>query len=162
MAGLRGLQLAVLPEVEPYEIENPCPLLTEVNVGERCQFYGRIGTLASYESGYVVFCSEDQLQLFNRRVAEGLQESPPEQSAQRSPKRRHSPKGQASGWLEERVGNKKRKNPTTSYYYCWDEVIQPGETRRQKVYVKVRKMMRLRQMIDERRSVHEILAFLDG
>ncbi|WP_346293968.1 hypothetical protein [Sphaerothrix gracilis] len=162
MTPLRGLQLTVLPEVPPYEIENPCPLLSEARVGDRGQLYGRTGALEVAEPGYVVFRVGEQRQLFNRRAAEDIQLSPPEQPVQRSQQRRHSPKGQACGWLEERIGNKKRKNPTTSYYYCWDEVIQPGETRRQKVYVKVRKMMQVRQMIDERRSVEEILTFLNG
>ena len=33
--------------------------------------------------------------------------------------RRRSPRGQASGWIEERQGNKHRKTPSTSYYYGW-------------------------------------------
>ncbi len=37
-----------------------------------------------------------------------------------SSKRKHRPKGGATGWLETRVGNRKRKNPTVSYYYRWD------------------------------------------
>ena len=28
--------------------------------------------------------------------------------------------GNASGWIEERTGNKKRANPSVSYYYRWD------------------------------------------
>ncbi|MBE7379845.1 MAG: hypothetical protein F6J95_000350 [Leptolyngbya sp. SIO1E4] len=76
--------------------------------------------------------------------------------------RRHSPKGQASGWLETRIGNKTRKHPSTSYYYCWDEVVAAGETRRQKVYVKVSKVAAVRHMLNERRSVEEILRVLQG
>jgi hypothetical protein len=85
--------------------------------------------------------------------------SPPEQLPGKSsqPQRRHSPKGQATGWIEERIGNKQRKNPCTSYYYCWQE----GE-RRMKVYVKARKMYRLQQMVEARCSVGEILSFLNG
>ena len=30
--------------------------------------------------------------------------------------RRHRPKGQASGWIEERLGNRSRANPSVSYY----------------------------------------------
>lgn len=37
-----------------------------------------------------------------------------------SSKRKHRPKGGATGWLETRVGNRKRKKATVSYYYRWD------------------------------------------
>ena len=35
-------------------------------------------------------------------------------------KRKHRAAGNASGWIEERLGNKKRANPSVSYYYRWD------------------------------------------
>lgn len=71
--------------------------------------------------------------------------------------KRHSLKGAASGWIEERIGNKKRKNPTTSYYYCWQ-----GNGQRMKVYIKARLMWRCHQMVETRCSVDEILRFLNG
>jgi hypothetical protein len=81
-----------------------------------------------------------------------------EQIEARAPakQRRHSRKGEASGWIEERIGNKKRANPTTSYYYCWQE----GDCR-MKVYVKARKMWKCNQMVESRCSVDEILRFLN-
>ena len=69
--------------------------------------------------------------------------------------RRYSAKGHACGWIEERLGNLQRKNPSTSYFYCW----QDGETRG-KQYVPVRKMAAVQQMLSDRRSVDEILAAL--
>ncbi|WNZ22715.1 hypothetical protein HJG54_07500 [Leptolyngbya sp. NK1-12] len=69
--------------------------------------------------------------------------------------RRHSPKGKASGWIEERLGNLKRQNPSTSYYYCW----QQG-TNRGKQYIPVRKLAAVQQMIDQRCSMGDILAVL--
>lgn len=69
--------------------------------------------------------------------------------------RRHSPKGKASGWLEERQGNKKRKTPSTSYYYCW---LVSGVTKKR--YVPVGKVYRVNQMIEQRKSVDEILTVL--
>lgn len=86
--------------------------------------------------------------------------SPPEQNARAGKQRQHSPKGQACGWIEERMGNKQRQHPTTSYYYCWDEAIAPGETRRQKVYVKVGQLAIVRRMIAEKRLVAEIVGIL--
>lgn len=69
--------------------------------------------------------------------------------------RRHSPKGKASGWIEERLGNLKRRNPSTSNYYCW----QQGTTRG-KQYIPARKLSTVQQMIDQRCSVDEILDLL--
>ncbi|MGF1566873.1 MAG: hypothetical protein ACFCVD_02160 [Nodosilinea sp.] len=73
----------------------------------------------------------------------------------RSRQRRYSPKGTASGWLEERQGNRKRKTPSTSYYYGW---LEKGI--RKKCYVPVGKIYRVHDMITQRRTVAEILAFL--
>lgn len=69
--------------------------------------------------------------------------------------RRHSAKGQAVGWIEERLGNLKRKHPSTSYYYCYQE----GD-RRNKHYVPVRHMADVRAMVNHRCSVDDILSFL--
>jgi hypothetical protein len=83
--------------------------------------------------------------------------SPEQQSSPTAAERqrRYSAKGHACGWIEERLGNIKRKNPSTSYYYCW----QDGETRG-KQYVPVRKMATVQQMLSDRRSVDDILAVL--
>jgi hypothetical protein len=69
--------------------------------------------------------------------------------------RRYSPKGTASGWLEERQGNKKRKTPSTSYYYGW---LEHGV--RKKCYVPVGKLYRVHDMIQQRQPTSTILAFL--
>jgi hypothetical protein len=76
-------------------------------------------------------------------------------STEQPPKcqRRHSAKGKAVGWIEERQGNLKRKKPSTSYYYCWQEGDRRGKT-----YVPVRQMAAIRAMVDSRCSVDEILA----
>lgn len=71
------------------------------------------------------------------------------------PQRRHSPKGKASGWLEERQGNKKRKTPSISYYYGW---LEEGVCRKR--YVPAGKVYRVNEMIQQRRPVAEILAFI--
>jgi len=73
-----------------------------------------------------------------------------------SPPRRHSPRGQASGWIEERQGNCKRKIPSTSYYYGWQD--QGGKYKR---YIPAAKVYRVQQMIAERKTVAQILSFLD-
>jgi hypothetical protein len=82
-----------------------------------------------------------------------LQQKP--KSLRLSTQRRFSHKGFASGWLEERQGNKQRQTPTTSYYYCWET-----QTGCQKLYVPMGKVWRCDQMIQGRKSVDEILAFL--
>lgn len=73
----------------------------------------------------------------------------------RGQQRRYSPKGKASGWLEPRQGNKKRKTPSTSYYYGWLD----GNTCRKR-YVPAGKLHRVHEMINQRKPVSEILAFL--
>ncbi|MGG6241557.1 hypothetical protein ACQ4N7_23270 [Nodosilinea sp. AN01ver1] len=73
----------------------------------------------------------------------------------RSQQRRYSPKGHASGWLEERQGNKKRKTPSVSYYYGWFD----KDTCRKR-YVPVGKVYRVHEMIQQREPTSEILAFL--
>ncbi len=77
--------------------------------------------------------------------------------------RRHSPKGHAVGWLEERLGNLKRRTPSTSYFYCWQDGVSDSEKpRRHKHYVPVRHMADVRQMINQRCSVDDILSFLSS
>ena len=73
--------------------------------------------------------------------------------------RRHTPKGMASGWLKERKGNTKRRNPTTSYYYCWETREGDGYKRHQ-VYVPVRVVDEVRRMINRRQSVEAILEII--
>ncbi|MEO0405723.1 MAG: hypothetical protein AAF289_00070 [Cyanobacteria bacterium P01_A01_bin.135] len=75
--------------------------------------------------------------------------------ARQASSRRHVPKGQACGWIEERLGNKRRKNSSVSYYYCWDD----GEGRHRKS-IPVRKRSMVQQMWGERRPVAGILAVL--
>jgi hypothetical protein len=102
---------------------------------------------ADYGSGYAQPHIEESL-LF-----------PPEQVAQSPPDRprRHSPKGKASGWIEQRIGNRKRKTPNTSYYYCW----QIGE-QREKLYIPARKVWRVQQMVEvEGRAIADVLGFLN-
>ena len=74
--------------------------------------------------------------------------------------RRHSPKGKAVGWLKERQGNTRRKKPTTSYFYCWDEPVQKdgqAEYQRYQVYVPVGAIAQVQAMIAERQPVGVVL-----
>ena len=79
--------------------------------------------------------------------------------------RRHSPKGKAVGWLKERQGNAKRKKPTTSYFYCWDEPVKrdgQAEYQRHQVYVPVGAIARVQAMIAERQPVAVVLDAIAG
>lgn len=98
-----------------------------------------------------------QTELFPLRNNIETASSPPEQPTESatSKTRRHTPKGEASGWIEERTGNKKRQNPSISYYYCWDDT--DGRHRR---YIPAGKLWRVQQMWESRRSVDEIVAYL--
>ncbi|HEY9661592.1 MAG TPA: hypothetical protein V6C65_24305 [Allocoleopsis sp.] len=74
------------------------------------------------------------------------------------PKRRHSPKGKASGWIEERIGNKQRRNPSISYYYCWEI-----DGVRDKCYIPAGKLWRVQQMVEvEGKPIAQVLEVLNG
>lgn len=77
---------------------------------------------------------------------------PPPRTAKQ---RRHSPKGKASGSIKPRLGNTKRRNPTTSYYYEWTKA---GKKR--SAYIPVRRLATITEMIEQRCSVDEILQLL--
>ena len=81
--------------------------------------------------------------------------TPPPPDSTSKPERRHSPKGNACGWIEERQGNLKRKVPSTSYYYCWE-----SPQGRKRVYIKARLVNTVHQMLENRRSIREILQVL--
>lgn len=66
--------------------------------------------------------------------------------------RQHRPKGSASGWIEERRGNQKRKKPSVSYYYRWD-----SPEGRVNEYVRANRLTRINQLIAEKRPALEIL-----
>ena len=73
-------------------------------------------------------------------------------------RRRHTPKGSASGWIEERQGNRKRSKSTVSYYYRWDE---PGE--RGTVYLPVAIAATVKRMVEvERQPVSKVLEFIQA
>ena len=73
-------------------------------------------------------------------------------------RRRHTPKGSASGWIEQRQGNKGRKNPTVSYYYRWDEPDDRGS-----VYLPVAIVAMVKRMVEvERQPVSKVLEFIQA
>ena len=144
MAALKGMQLALLPEVKPYWIETldrpqpepPCSEGDEVRSSNPAQMALELPEAASN------VCTVSQ----------------PGQ-------RRHSPKGKASGWIKERRGNANRKNPTTSYFYCWDEPVKrdgQAKYQRHQVYVPVKAIARVQEMIVERQPMEVVLGAIAG
>ena len=72
--------------------------------------------------------------------------------------RRHRDKGRASGWIEERMGNRGRKNPSVSYYYRWD-----SHKGRVSEYIRASKVARVAKLIEAERPALEILkVVVDG
>ncbi len=69
--------------------------------------------------------------------------------------RKHRPKGSASGWLETRTGNRKRKKPSVSYLYKWD-----SSKGRVSEYVKTSKVSGVSRMLTENRPALEILEYV--
>ncbi len=127
---LAELEADLTPALEAYWIENPVPL----NQIARVTPSGWIATTTGQHLNPLHYTPE-----------------------QPKPKRRYSKKGQASGWLEERKGNKQRKRPSTSYFYHWYE----DDGRRQQRYVQTALMSDVRQMVDQRRPSAEIIEFLN-
>ena len=144
MVALRGMQLALLPEVAPYWLENPGrPQREPVRSGGDEARSPRPAQMAL------------ELPEVAPNVCTTVQGS----------QRRHSPKGKAVGWLKERQGNTRRKKPTTSYFYCWDEPVQrdgQAEYQRHQVYVPVGAIAQVQAMIAEREPVAVVLGVLEG
>ena len=67
-------------------------------------------------------------------------------------KRKHRAPGNASGWIEERTGNKKRANPSVSYYYRWD-----SPKGRVSEYIRASQVARVANLIEAGRPALEIL-----
>lgn len=65
----------------------------------------------------------------------------------------------ASGWLKERLGNTKRRNPTISYYYCW-EIWDGDGYKRHQVYVPMGVVGEVRRLIEGRISVEATLEII--
>lgn len=71
--------------------------------------------------------------------------------------RRYSRKGEGSGSIAMRIGNRRRANPSTSYFYEW---YDQGD--RCRLYIRAGKLCRVKEMIEQRAKVDEILAYLGG
>ncbi|MEN8444083.1 MAG: hypothetical protein ABG776_03610 [Cyanobacteria bacterium J06555_13] len=67
-------------------------------------------------------------------------------------KRKHRSPGNASGWIEERMGNRKRANPSVSYYYRWD-----SHKGRVSEYIRASQVTRVVRLIEAERPALEIL-----
>jgi hypothetical protein len=148
---LRGTQLAFSIDVPSYELENPPRrgdrVLTSAGTATvtHTVLVGREQVIwADYGSG-----------ISQPHVSEGiLSVSPPEQPRRI---RRHTPKGKASGWIEERQGNKARKKVSVSHYYKWDDAEGRGSR-----YIPAGKVERVRGMVYEQCcGVAEVLQFLN-
>lgn len=152
---LRGEQLVLVIEVPTYPIANPAPgePITTASgsaIVTSTELAGREPIIwADYGSG-----------IAQPHISDSL--FPPEQFSQSLPppprSRRHSAKGEASGWIEERIGNRKRRNPSTSYYYRWQD-----DTGRHTRYIPAGKLWRVQQMVEvEARPIAEVLEVLNG
>ena len=78
-----------------------------------------------------------------------------DRSSDYSSKRRHRLRGQASGSIEAREGNKSRRVPSISYYYRWDSPIG-----RVTEYIPAARLLSIEQLIQERTPAIDVLASL--
>ncbi|MBW4694663.1 MAG: hypothetical protein KME27_23175 [Lyngbya sp. HA4199-MV5] len=133
-AVLRGLQLALIESVEAYWCENnpnPAYVVPAAQI-ERITPSGWIAT------------------------KDGQHLNPLHHTPEQPRKRRYSRKGHASGWIEERQGNKTRKRPSTSYYYRYYN----ADGRKQQQYVQVHLMDKVSQLINQCCAVETVLQFI--
>jgi hypothetical protein len=146
-----------------------CPLLSGLQPGDRVQFANVPGTIERDQTG--IWIREDQggRILLNQRVTrevKRLTASPPApqtsapQPPSGKPSKRFSAPGHASGWLETRQGNKKRKTPSISHYYCWDTRDTNGKPKRRKLYIPTGKVATVQQMVTDRRPIEDIVQVL--
>ncbi|MGB3493894.1 MAG: hypothetical protein WBA57_14285 [Elainellaceae cyanobacterium] len=141
-----GEQLSFLPEVPPYSIIDPWSLAAGDTIttpqGTATVTHSTIaGEVRIIHADYGSGVSQPHLPEDIRSVVR---------------KRRYSKPGQASGWIEERIGNRKRKTPSISYYYCWQDEL--GRHRR---YIPAGKVWRIQRMVEvEERPVTEIVEVL--
>jgi hypothetical protein len=147
---LRANQRVVLSDVPVYELEFP------PRAGDRLVTTSGIATVTHIDQAgnEQVFWADYGSGIPQPHVSEGiLSVSPPEQSPR---SRRHTPKGKACGWIEERQGNKARKKASVSFYYKWDDAKGRGSR-----YIPAGKVDRVREMVyGESRDVAEVLNFL--
>ncbi|MEP0923480.1 hypothetical protein [Leptolyngbya sp. ST-U4] len=141
---------------QPHTIEDLLPF----QVGDVVQYHSGgtthqgtidrlLGSGASIDEGHSY---KSWVEFKHLKLVQRLSPEQPQQGDGKR-KRRYSPKGKAVGWIEERKGNLKRKNPSVSYYYCWMD-----DGRKRSTYIPVSQIHRIRAMVDDRCSGDDILA----
>ena len=175
---LEGLQLPIADLVEPCGIlngENPNPVTPGTLVAwieERLHLLSTVSDRRKYmqqllksSSQYMqaldALCkaipyqyTKESLLIAISQVQQNLTASKDRGSASYS-KRRHRLRGQASGFIEAREGNKSRRVPSVSYYYRWDSPIG-----RVTEYIPSAKLLFIEQLIQERTPAIDVLASL--
>jgi hypothetical protein len=150
MNPLRGTQFPFILNVPLYPLENP------PRRGDRLTTSAGIATVTHIDQvgKEQVFWADYGSGIAQPHVSEGiLSVSSPEHPSRT---RRHIPKGQACGWIEQRTGNKKREKPSVSHYYKWDGVGGRGSR-----YIPAAKLAKVTALIyEQRRSVDDVLQFL--
>lgn len=88
-------------------------------------------------------------------VKVGGERSPAVSVPRPAPSRRYRARGRASGWIETRVGNTRRKRPSLSHYYRWD-----SPQGRVTEYICADRVAAVSQMLAENRPALEVLRFV--
>jgi hypothetical protein len=169
---LQGFQLSLVPQVESYWVENERSSSPEqqFKVGDKVRL--RAGQFCHREvvavEGEIIYIERDRYRVqcgshdrWGGWYGEIALERVPVPQPPSKKQRRHSQKGRASGWIEERIANPQRKHPTTCYFYCWTEPDQDGQQRKQKQYVQAHLMAAVRSLVEQRQPAAEILQHLN-
>jgi hypothetical protein len=150
---LRGTQLSLTVSVPTYELENP------PRKGDRLTTSAGIATVTHIDQAgkEAVIWADYGSGISQPHVSEGIMAVSPPKQTKIPRSRRHTPKGKASGWIEERVGNKKREKPSVSHYYRWENA--EGKHSR---YIPAGKLDEVRSLVEKRGAIAQILHVLEG
>ncbi|KAM3093208.1 hypothetical protein ACKFKF_29735 [Phormidesmis sp. 146-12] len=168
---LQGFQLSLVPDIPPTPISNPSSPEQEFRMSDVVRlrggspFYHQSRT---YPTGVIVTSNIPKIgygiNLGNRAgqtwyTGEWLEfaDRPAAPAPEPGRKRRYSKKGEASGWIEERWGNKARKRQSLSLYFCWEEDDQ-GERRRRRTYIPANQCQQITAMVRAGKPAAEIAA----
>ncbi|HEY9907892.1 MAG TPA: hypothetical protein V6D18_09860 [Thermosynechococcaceae cyanobacterium] len=165
---LEGFQLSLVPDIAPSPISNPSSPEQEFEIGDVVKLRDRpfYHSSRSYQTGTIDTSNIPKIG-YGIRLGNGAQTwytgewlelaNQPDPRERPGRKRRHSKKGQASGWIEERWGNKARKRQSLSLYYCWEESVE-GERRRYRSYIPANQCQQIAEMVRAGKPCGEIAA----
>ena len=120
---LKGYQLSFVPDVEPYWIENPEMIQTPRGTAKvTCtETIGHSQIIwADYGSGQEHPHQPEDVNVIQNAQPQDTAVMTTNQTIKSSTRKRYPKRGNASGWIETRTANPKRKKPNQYQVYRWE------------------------------------------